>query len=125
MRTNDKPDRWIPRERWIANLIEAANAIGDQETQERRWLAEDAFPWERPEELICVLFDDCVFELFIEEYCDTFSEEQASKARALRNQLECYTPKFLNPAEVLANSHWDEIRSTAREFVAAFKDKWP
>jgi hypothetical protein len=58
-------------ERWIGNLIEAAEMIGNSEKQERRWLAPDSMAWERPEELINVLFDDCNFELFIEQYGGT------------------------------------------------------
>ena len=63
-------------ERWIANLIEAAGDFADKGKQESRWLAADAFAWERPEELICAFFDDSNFELFLDEYASTFTDEQ-------------------------------------------------
>ena len=115
-------------ERWIANLIEAADDIADKGKQESRWLAPDAFAWERPEELICVLFDDSNFELFLNEYASTFTDEQRLTAFALRDELNLYgdaTSKWLNAAEVLADPRWDAIRQRASVFVAAFKDKWP
>jgi hypothetical protein len=62
----------VTPERWIANLIDVAGEIANKEKQEQRWLAPDAEAWERPEELINVLFDDSAFELFIDEYESTF-----------------------------------------------------
>jgi hypothetical protein len=32
-------------ERWIANLIDAANDIANKDIQESRWLAPDAYAW--------------------------------------------------------------------------------
>jgi hypothetical protein len=115
-------------ERWIANLVEAAADIADKEHQELRWLAPDAYAWERPEELINVLFDDCAFELFVEEYASTFSEEQRQTALGLRDEMISYcaaTPSYLDPVEVLADPRWESIRQKAAAFVAAFKEKWP
>ena len=40
----------IPAERWVGNLIEAAELISNREYQETRWLAVDAFAWETPNE---------------------------------------------------------------------------
>jgi hypothetical protein len=34
--------------------------------------------WERPEELICDLFDSCVFEGFIEAFRSIFNESSIS-----------------------------------------------
>jgi hypothetical protein len=115
-------------ERWIANLLEAATAIADKQHQEIRWLAVDAYAWERPEELMSVLFDDCVFEGFLDEYGSTFTEEQRSTAFELRSEINHYsdsTPPFLDPTEVLADPRWESIRQKAAAFVAAFKGKWP
>jgi hypothetical protein len=114
--------------RWIANLLEAATAIADKQHQEIRWLAVDAYAWERPEELMSVLFDDCVFEGFLDEHGSTFTEEQRSAAVELRDEVKLYcdsTPQWLDPKEVLADPRWEAIRQKAAAFVAAFKGKWP
>ncbi len=116
----------ITPELWLANLIQAAGTIADKERQERRWLAPDAYAWERPEEEINVL-DDCVFDGFIETFRATFSPSQANVAGAFRGAIEAYckaTPGWLDPAEVLADPRWHDIRSKARVFIEEFEGKW-
>lgn len=102
--------------------------IADQETQERRWLAPDAYAWERPEELICMLFDDSNFDLFIEEFADEFTDVQRDKAVQLKRLMDHYcaaTPTYLDPAKVLIDPRWESIRESAKGFIAAFQGKWP
>lgn len=115
-------------ERWIANLIGVASDIANREKRETRWLATDAYAWERPEEVINVLFDDSNFELFLDKYNSTFSAEQHSTAFTLRDDIKRYcdaTPQWLNPEEVLADPRWHAIRESAAAFIAAFEDAWP
>jgi len=112
------------RELWTSNLVDAARAIGDTKHQRSRWLAPDAFAWERPEELINTIWDDLLLELFIEEHGTVLSRVQAEAATALRDELNNYceaTPKNLDPEQVLADPRWEAVRSKARSFVAAFE----
>lgn len=116
----------IPRERWISNLITAAQDIADKEHQ-RRWLAPDRYAWERPEELIN-LVDAFILDGFIDEFSLTFSENQRNAAVEFRDELSDYcdqTPQNLEPAVVLADPRWEAMREKAAAFVVAFKDKWP
>jgi hypothetical protein len=118
-----KSEMAISRELWTSNLVDAAEAIGDTEHQCRRWLAPNAFAWERPEELINTICDDCLLELFIEEYGAALPRLQAEAAIALRDELSRYceaTPRNLDPEQVLADPRWEVVRSKARAFVAAF-----
>jgi hypothetical protein len=118
----------IPRELWIANLVEASAHMADRAHQELRWLSPDAYAWERPEELINMLIDDCAFERFIDEFASAFSEDQRRTAFAFRDGLNRYcdeTPTHLNPAEVLGDPRWEAIRQNAAAFVQAFEGKWP
>ncbi len=111
------------RELWTSNLVNAARGIGDAEHQRSRWLAPDAFAWERPEELIN-MWEDSLPELFMEEYGAALSREQADAATVLRDELNSYcdaTPDNLDPRQVLADPRWDVVRSKARSFVAAFE----
>jgi hypothetical protein len=117
----------IPAERWIGNLLEAAQMIADKEYQESRWLAPDALPWETPDELINTL-DDCVFEGFIEQFLDSFSVIQAEAATRFRDEVNQYckvTPQHLEPAMVLADPRWEKVREEASAFIQAFQGKWP
>jgi hypothetical protein len=118
----------ISRELWIANLIEAAAQIANRADQESRWLSPDACAWERPEELINILFDDCAFERFLDEFASTFSEDQRRTAIALRDGLNRYcgdTPTHLNPAQVLTDPRWEAVRQNVAAFVRAFEGNWP
>jgi hypothetical protein len=118
----------IPRERWIANLVDVAQDIANKEHQEHRWLALDRYAWEGPSELICAAFDDYVIEGFIEEFSPAFSEAQRSAALGFRDELNDYydhTRQNLDPAVVLADPRWEGVRQRAVAFVAAFRDKWP
>lgn len=118
----------ITREVWISNLLEAASMIADKEFQEQRWLAPDAYAWERPEELINVLFDECNFDLFIEEFGGEFTDVQRDKTLQLKKQMDDYcdaTPDHLDPAQVLMDPRWEAIRESARAFIVAFQGKWP
>lgn len=114
--------------RWIANLVDAADDIANKQLQEQRWLAPNVHTWERPEELINVLFDDSVFEGFLEEYASSFSLEQRRIAFDLRNAMYSYcdaTSAYLDPQEVLVDPQWEAIRQKASAFVKVFKGNWP
>jgi hypothetical protein len=114
--------------RWIANVVEAAEDIANKQLQEQRWMSPDLQAWERPEELINVLFDDSVFEGFLEEYASSFSTEQRRIAFDLRNTMNSYcdaTSSYLDPKEVLADPRWEAIRQKASAFVHVFKGNWP
>jgi vancomycin resistance protein YoaR len=118
----------ITPERWIANLLEVAGAIADKQQQERRWLAPDRYAWEGPSELMCVIFDDCALEGFLERYTNSFSEPQQKAASEFRDTLSRFcdsTPGHLDPAETLADLRWEVVRQKAAQFVSAFAGKWP
>jgi hypothetical protein len=117
----------ITPERWLANQVEAAGMIADKERQECRWLAPDSYAWERPEEDINVLMDDRVFEGFIGTFGATFSPAQTNAATALHDAVNAYSeasPRFQNPAEVLADPRWHDIRLKARAFIEEFEGRW-
>jgi len=121
-------DRFIPRERWVSNLIAAATMIADREAQEQRWRAADRSAWEYPDELINVLMDDCVFQGFVDEYFPAFSQEQLRSATALVERVKSYcdhVPNETRAEDLLADPNWEEVRASAREFVLAFEGKWP
>jgi hypothetical protein len=117
----------IPAERWIGNLLEAAELIANREYQETRWLASDALAWESPDEAINTL-DDCVLDGFIEQFAGSFSPAQADAAIAFRDQVNEYcraSPMHLEPRDVLADPAWEVVRNKASDFVGAFRGNWP
>lgn len=115
-------------ERWIANLIDAASMIADQRQQEVRWSAPDRYAWEGPSELINSFWDDGVFELFLDQYAGTFSEEQRRSAFDFRDTLNAFcdaTPDVFNPVETLGDPRWQLLRQKGAAFIDAFAGKWP
>jgi hypothetical protein len=111
---------------WLVNILEVVEAIADRENQERRWLASDAYAWERPEELINCL-DDVVFDGFIKDFAQTFSEPQRQAAIGFQSAVDDFcstTPQWLDPAETLADPRWWSIRRKAEQFIEAFQGKW-
>ena len=118
----------ITRELWISNLLESASTFADKEAQERRWLASDRYAWECPEELINDLYDGYNFELFIEEFDNTFTKTQRAAILLWKKQIDelCNaTPGWFDEKQLLADPRWESIRESARAFIAAFQDKWP
>jgi hypothetical protein len=117
----------IPAERWIENLLWAAEQIADRGFQETRWLAPDAKAWESPDEAINSL-DHFVLDGFAEQFADSLSPAQIKAVIEFRDEVDRYcgsTPRHLEPLNVLADPAWEVVRQRASEFVHAFKGKWP
>jgi len=117
----------IPAERWIRNLLEAAEIIANREYQETRWLATDGLAWETPNEAINAL-DDCVLNGFIAQFAESFSPVQTEAAIAFRDEVDHYcsgTQQSLEPRDVLADPAWQLVRKAAADFVRVFKGNWP
>jgi hypothetical protein len=113
----------IDRQLWLNNLLEVARDIADRDRQESRWTASDKFAWEKPEELINQLFDDCNFELFIEQHSASMSAIQKEAAETLRHSIDKFckdTPTHLVAKDVLADPRWHQIRKDAAIFVQEF-----
>ena len=109
----------IPAERWVGNLLQAAELIANREYQETRWLAADAFAWETPDEAINTL-DDYVLDGSIEQFAETFSPVQSRAVVAFRDEVNRYckaTPQRLKPRDVLADPAWEIVRQKALDFV--------
>ena len=117
----------IPAQRWINNLLEAADAIANKQDQQSRWLAADRAAWESPDEAINTL-DDYVLDGFVEEFSASFSVDQAKAVTEFRDEVDRFckaTPRHLDPAMVLTDARWDTVRNRATAFLGAFRGKWP
>ena len=117
----------IPADRWVGNLLEAAELIANRQYQETRWLAADAHAWETPEEAINAL-DDCVLDGFIVQFAESFSPSQYEAVIAFRDAVHHWcvaTPQHLEPSGVLTDHDWEMVRARASEFVRTFKGSWP
>jgi hypothetical protein len=117
----------ITPELWVSNLLEIATSIADRKMQEEKWAAGTWNVWEHPDELINST-DDYVLDGFVEAFPSIFSSEQESAARRFRDEVDhfCASPSAtLEPAELLSDPNWEQLRQSADEFIKAFAGKWP
>ncbi len=114
-------------QRWISNLLEAAEAIANKQMQEDRWRAGTWNLWEHPDELINTV-DDYVLDGFVEAFASTFTPVQEIAIHQFQDEFTRFcsaTPQLLNPAEVLVDPQWELLRQRTDTFIAAFKGCWP
>ena len=110
----------MPLERWINNVGEAAKSIGDTDYQARNWFREDRPAWENPNEMICVLLDDSVFDHFLTDCAFSFSDRQQQSAQDFSITLNRFLnemPQDLDPHDTFQDPRWEEVRIAARSFV--------
>jgi hypothetical protein len=113
----------VPLERWRNNVVRAAVMVGDANHQEQNWLRDDRPAWENPNEVINVLIDDCLFDLFLADCDYSFTDIQRVAAQEFSNNLHSFldqAPQSLDPLETLRDHKWKETRVAARKFVTAF-----
>ena len=113
----------VPIERWRNNVLDAIGSIANSDHQAANWFREDRPAGENPDEVICVLFDDSQFELFLIDCDFSLSDRQREAGRSLLSKLNHFldnTPKSLDPLETINDPRWEEIQVAARHFVAMF-----
>jgi len=114
----------VPLERWRSNVVEAAQMLGDEQGQSHSWLREDRYAWENPDELLCVVFDDALFERYLTDCAFSLSVAQREAGADLLSKLNSLnesTPRKLDPKRTLQDQRWAEIRVAALRFVEAMR----
>lgn len=115
----------VPLARWRENVVSAARMIADGDHQRRHWSNPDSPAWETPEELICTLYNDFQFELFLQDCAFSLTEAQLDAGRALRQAIDQFcreTPDFLDRQSTLTDSKWTRISLLARTFVQVIEN---
>jgi hypothetical protein len=106
---------------WKNMVIDAVTQISDEKYQRDSWFGKGEHA-STPNEFIAQLFDDSMIEEFLESHRSALSDEQESMGREfvkLMNQYIDATPKYLDPATVIDDPPWEEIRRSAQSFVQA------
>ena len=127
MLANSPAPNPIPYELWLNNVLSVVKEIADPKKQHEHWRHPN-FSWENPNELICCLFDDCMFKEFVEHHEATFSAEQRLASNELVGELQKFlaaTPKTLAPDETLKDPGWRLIQRNAARFAETFEDNLP
>lgn len=112
---------------WLDRVLSVVQAIADRKRQEEVW-PNPNFSWEQPNELVNSLFDDCLFEAFVERNQQNFTAEQRASSNDLLHEFQGFlaaTPETLDPIDTLTDPRWQSIRSSAARFTMAFASKLP
>ena len=108
-------------EEWKQNILRAVQHIGSRHYQEDSWFGKGKAV-SSPEELYCELFDDYLFEEFLMSDVISLTEVQREKGNLLKEKLEKFYDiqgnDALDPLAVIDDPRWEDIRSTARIFLA-------
>lgn len=110
-------------ETWKNLILDMATQISDREYQASSWFGKGEFV-SSPDELYNGLFYDGMIEEFLETHTKDLTEEQSKAGRELVRQMNQYSPasiEHLDPAKVIDDPRWDEVRRSALSFVSALK----
>jgi hypothetical protein len=109
----------IDPEVWRANIKDVLEQIADEEFQRQAWFNKLENVMSSPVEVVCQLYDDYLFERFVEDDKIGLSSDQRHAAREFAAMLSKFlgeTPA-LDPHKLLADPRWATVRDEARTLV--------
>lgn len=108
---------------WKGKILETARKISSKKYQEDTWFGKGD-KVSSPEELYCTLFEDFLFEDYLQAEDNSLSESQFSLGNELRNKMNAFAEKmdlYQDPKTTLEDPYWREIRQTAEHFINSFE----
>lgn len=108
---------------WKQLIYESCSRIADKKYQSRAWFGLGS-EVSSPEELYCELFDDLLFEEFLESKESNLSQEHRNIGLLLKDTLNDYPLKdddFIDPQIVIDDPKWEEVRKLAKRFLELFE----
>jgi hypothetical protein len=104
---------------WKCQLRAALDRIADENYQRLAWFNRH-FESSSPDELICQLYDDHLFEAFIESDSMGLSSDQKREARQFSELMTKFceaTPSNLDARLVINDPRWERIRDEAKRLL--------
>lgn len=104
---------------WKNNIKEVVKDIADKGFQEEAWFGKGDYI-SSPDEVYCTLFDDFIFEDFLENNEAGLTDTQKNLGYKLVSALESYSPKdqaLAEPSKIINDPEWDRVRGAAQEFL--------
>ena len=106
-------------DQWRLGVISVVRNLSDRDFQASAWFGKSELI-SSPEELYCQLFDDFIFDDFIQSTEINLTIQQKQRALALKNRME-ETAQHLDirkdPKEIVDNPLWVEVRAEAKRFL--------
>jgi hypothetical protein len=107
---------------WKKHILDVVSRIADQKYQEKTWFGKSE-KISSPEELYCELFDDYMYEDFLNSPIVNLNSSQKKLGRELKIKLDQFSIKygdFTDPKKVFKDPLWDKIRKSAKSFLESF-----
>lgn len=108
---------------WKECILDSVSNIADKEFQKKSWFGGTEYV-SSPEEVYCQLFDDFIFDDFLDSTDISLTKEQRNSGNILRDKLNEYLKTLdviSDPEEVFNDPIWEDIRNSAQEFLATFR----
>ena len=105
---------------WKSFVIEAVRDVADREFQERSWFNKSTTEVSSPDEVICTLFDDALFEEFLESDeigLNDIQRQLGKKLAKAMSQYNCIIDTKLDAQAVFDDPTWGRIRKLAQDFL--------
>jgi len=110
-------------ETWKECVLDVVRRVADRSYQEKAWFGEgDSVS--SPEELICEIFDDYMYDEFLKSADIDMTPLQNQLGKELKAKLNEYSDsigEFTDPEHVLGNPQWEKVRKAAEKFLDSFK----
>jgi hypothetical protein len=107
---------------WKRQITAVVRQISDRQYQQDTWFG-GGTRVSSPEELYCSLFDDALFERFLDENRHLLTARQLAAGNLLKTKMEGYNlSEPADPAEVIDSPEWKGVRSAATNFLVALEN---
>jgi hypothetical protein len=114
----------MDKNEWLSKIVDTISRLASRKYQAAAWFGQgDSVS--SPDELYNELFDDLTFRTFFDKYSSELSDAQKSAWIELDNKLESYAkamPNRMNPAAVMDDARWEQIRKSADNFLQLFNE---
>lgn len=109
-------------EKWRNNILHVVAQIASREYQQRSWFGIGTES-SSPEELYCLLFDDFMYDEFLNSPAVGLTPTQKARGVELKEELDAYSElvgDYMDPAKVIDDPRWEGIRAAAQTFLNSF-----
>lgn len=110
---------------WRENVIKAVKDIANKKFQQRSWFGK-SIEMSSPDEVYNTLFDDVLFEDFLQSSDIGLTKSQQKCGLALIDALESYSPngsRLPSPEVMIDDPKWQVARNAANTFLESLENK--
>ena len=106
------------KKEWFELIIQQIREISDKEFQKRVWVNADGPKVSSYSEVMCKLYDDYIFESYIEKYKSEIPSSMLIKLKSLNNMLNDYNiSDSKTDAEIIEDLEWKKIIGLAKQII--------